>query len=123
MRLGAITRSACSVSFGRSVVPSMPHIARAIPRGPITRPEPPGLPVFACLRWYDGRDTDVPAIATAWTRDAVEIAWEAPGLELRADWIPAEDVRRTASVMEPSRRLPDSRGRGRTGGVGPLRRP
>jgi hypothetical protein len=46
------------------------------------RPEPPGLPVFARQRWHDGRDTDVPAIATAWTRDAVEIAWDAPGIGL-----------------------------------------
>jgi hypothetical protein len=54
----------------------IPRIQRAVPRGPITRPEPPGLPVFVRLRWHNGRDTDVPAIATAWTRDAVEIEVE-----------------------------------------------
>ena len=102
-------------------MPAMPRIAPAVPRGPITRPEPPGLPVFATLRWYDGRDTDVPAIAIAWTRDAVEIAWEAPGLGLRSDWVPAGDVRRTAAMRgEPPRRLPDSRGRGRISGIGPV---
>jgi hypothetical protein len=102
-------------------MPVMPRIMRAIPRGAITRPEPPGLPVFAILRWHDGRDTDVPAIATAWTRDAVEIAWEAPGLGLRSDWIPAADVRRTAVALKPSLRPPDSRGRRmRAGGlIGP----
>jgi hypothetical protein len=88
----------------------MPRIQRAVPKGSITRPEAPGLPVFAVLRWHDGRDTDVPAIATAWTRDAVEITWDAPGLGLRSDWIPAADVRRTAAP-QPDDRLPDSRGR------------
>jgi hypothetical protein len=73
--------------------------------------------VFARLRWHDGRDTDVPAIATAWTRDAVEIKWDAPGIGLRSDWIPADDVRRTAAPP-PDRRLPDSRGRRlRAGGM------
>ena len=97
----------------------MPRIQRAIPKGSITRPEPPGLPVFARLRWHDGRDTDVPAIATAWTRDAVEIAWDAPGIGLRSDWIPAADVRRTAADPHAEQaRLPDSRGhRLRAGGL------
>ena len=36
----------------------IPRIQRAVPKGSITRPAPPGLPVFARLRWHDGRDTD-----------------------------------------------------------------
>jgi hypothetical protein len=99
----------------------MPRIQRAVPKGSVTRPEPPGLPVFARLHWHDGRNTDVPAIATAWTRDAVEIAWDAPGIGLRPDWIPAADVRRTAAPPPEDNRLPDSRGqRVRAGGlIGP----
>ena len=103
-------------------MPTMPRIARAVPKGSISRPEPPGLPVFARLRWHDGRDTDVPAIATAWTRDAVEITWDAPGLGLRSDWIAAIDVRRSASELEQQpTRPPTSRGQtGRVGGIGPV---
>jgi hypothetical protein len=102
----------------------MPRIARAVPKGPISRPKPPGLPVFARLRWHDGRDTDVAAIATAWTRDAVEITWEAPGLGLRSDWIPAADVRRSAPELDQQPdRPPTSRGQtGRVGGIGPVGR-
>jgi hypothetical protein len=105
-------------------VPTMPRIARAIPKGSISRPEPPGLPVLARIRWYDGRDTDVPAIATAWTREAVEITWDAPGLGLRSDWIDARDVRRSASELsEQPSPPPISRGqRGRVGGIGPVGR-
>lgn len=100
-------------------MPVMPRIVRAVPWGAIARPEAPGLPVFANLRWHDGRDTTVPAIATAWTRDAVEITWDAPGLGLRSDWIPATDVHRTAAEARTTgRRLPDSRGRRlRAGGM------
>ena len=89
---------------------TMPRIARAVPRGPVTKPEH-GIPVIACIRWHDGRDTDVPAIATAWTPEAVEITWDAPGLGLRADWIPADDVRRTHEPPKDRLRLPTSRGR------------
>lgn len=105
-------------------MPVMPRITRAIARGAITRPEPPGLPVMACVRWHNGRDQDVPAIATAWTRDAVEITWDCPHLGLRSDWIPAEDVRRTVDPpAERPARLPDSRGQtGRVGGIGPVGR-
>ena len=78
----------------------MPWIQKAVPKGPITLPEPPGLPVFARLRWHDGRDTDVPAIATAWTRDAVEITWDAPGIGLHSDWIPPR------TSVAPLRRRP-----------------
>ena len=76
-------------------MPTIPRIVRAVPRGSITRPEPPGLPVMASIRWHDDRDQDVPAIATAWTPVAVEITWDWPHLGLRSSWIPAEDVRRT----------------------------
>jgi hypothetical protein len=102
-------------------VPTMPRIARAVPKGAVSRPEPPGLPVFARIRWYDGRDTDVPAIATAWTRDAVEITWDAPGLGLRSNWIPAGDVSRHIPFPEDRRaqRPPDSRGQARMSGIGP----
>jgi hypothetical protein len=67
--------------------------------------------VIACIRWYDGRDTDVPAFANAWTSEAVEITWDAPGLGLRTDWIPAGDVRR--SQQKPAAPPPPST-RGRT---------
>jgi hypothetical protein len=93
-------------------VSDVPRIIRVVPRGAISRPEPPGLPVVARIRWHDGRDTDLPAIATAWTRDAVEIAWEAPALGLRSDWIPAEDVRRTTAPTRPTTPRPsDAHGR------------
>jgi hypothetical protein len=74
-------------------MPSVPRIVRAIPKGAITRPEV-GIPVYARIRWHHGAEPEVPATATAWTREAVEITWEVPGVGLRADWIPAADVRR-----------------------------
>jgi hypothetical protein len=40
-------------------------------------------------------------MATAWTRDAVEITWELAGEGLRTDWIPAADVRRSADAARP----------------------
>lgn len=89
---------------------TMPRIARAVPRGPVTRPDH-AIPVIACIRWYDGSDTDLPALANAWTQDAVEIAWEAPGLGLRTDWIPAADVRRPHEPPRAAQRLPTTRGR------------
>ena len=80
-------------------MPSVPRIVRALPHGPITRPEQ-GIPVVARLRWHHGVDKDVLATATAWTRDAVEISWEVdPGSGLRSDWVPADGVRR--SMDEP----------------------
>jgi hypothetical protein len=83
-----------------------------------------GPPVFARIRWHDGRDTDVPAIATAWTRDAVEITWDAPGLGLRSDWIHAGDVSRHIPFPEDrgAQRPPDSRGEPRMSGIGPVAR-
>lgn len=85
---------------------SVPRIVRAVPQGGVTRPEQ-GIPVLALLRWHDGREVEVPATATAWTREAVEITWDAPAIGLHADWIPAEDVRRSAqSPRAPVERLP-----------------
>jgi hypothetical protein len=89
----------------------MPRIVRAIPRGPVTRPDH-AIPVIASIRWHDGRDTDVPAFANAWTSEAVEITWEAPGLGLRTDWIPAGDVRRTHERRQATPQPPSTRGRG-----------
>jgi hypothetical protein len=89
-------------------MPVVPRIARTLPRGPITRPDA-GIPVVARLRWASGDDTDVPAIALAWTRDAVEIHWDYTGAP-RTDWIAAGDVRRTTT--EPAKdpnRPPSSR--------------
>jgi len=91
-------------------LPTMPRIARAVPRGPVSRPDH-AIPVYACIRWYDGRDTEIPAFANAWTADAVEITWEAPGLGLRTDWIPAGDVRRPNEEPKNRQRPPTSRGR------------
>lgn len=72
-----------------------PRLARAIPSNPVTRPDT-GIPVIATLHWNDGQTTEVAALATAWTRDAVEITWTwGPRTrEPRSDWIPAEHVRR-----------------------------
>jgi hypothetical protein len=71
---------------------AVPRIARAIPKGDVTRPQE-GIPVVARLRWASGHDVDVPAVAVAWTREAVEIRWQYQG-DTRTDWIPAGDVRR-----------------------------
>jgi hypothetical protein len=83
-------------------MPSVPRILRAVPRGGITRPEQ-GIPVVAWIRWHSGTVQDVPALATAWTREAVEVTWEAPQQGLRSDWIPAAAVRRGASPGGPPR--------------------
>ena len=75
-------------------MPSIPRIARVLPQGPITRPGQ-GVPVTAHLRWGNGQETDVPALAVAWTHVSVEVRWEHDG-GWRADWISARDVRRRA---------------------------
>jgi hypothetical protein len=78
---------------------SVPRIVRAVPHGPITRPEH-SLPVVVRIRWHHGVEQDALAIATAWTRDAVEVSWEVTvGAGLRSDWVPAADVRR--SMTDP----------------------
>jgi hypothetical protein len=89
----------------------IPRIARAVPRGNITRPEA-GIPVVARLHWANGQDIDVLALAIAWTQDAVEISWEMAGVAHRTDWVPAAHIRRTPE--EPVRDAsapPRSRGR------------
>jgi hypothetical protein len=87
----------------------VPRIARAIPHGTITRPAV-GIPVIARLRWANGQDVDVAAVAIAWTSKAVEVRWQNHE-ESRADWIPAADVRRTVHEQPGSfERPPSSRG-------------
>ena len=85
---------------------SVPRILRVVPQGAVFRPQTP-IPVTVLLRWNDGREEDWPATATAWTREAVEITWEAPGIGLRPDWVPASDVRRAGDPpRRPVERLP-----------------
>jgi hypothetical protein len=81
-------------------VPIVPRIIRADPKGRTTRPAQ-GVPVIARIRWLNGDVTEVRALASAWTRDAVEITWHVPGAGQRADWIPAQDVRRPGAWMPP----------------------
>jgi hypothetical protein len=77
-------------------VSSIPRILRAVPGGDISRPER-GIPVIAVIRWHVGGPTEEPALAIAWTREAVEIAWRVPTTgEMRSDWVPVADVRRTS---------------------------
>jgi hypothetical protein len=88
---------------------AVPRIARVIPHGAITRPAD-GIPVVARLRWANGEDVDVVAVAIAWTRQSVEIRWQYYG-EFRTDWISPADVRRTMSEPAPDpSRPPSSRG-------------
>jgi hypothetical protein len=90
-------------------MPSVPRIVRAAPQGAITRPEH-GLPVIIRIRWHHGLDQDVLAIATAWTRDAVQVSWEIEtGAGFRMDWIPAEDVRRSLDAPVPADAPPHTR--------------
>jgi hypothetical protein len=87
----------------------VPRIARAVPKGSVIRPEV-GIAVVARLRWAHGYDVDVPAVALAWTAEAVEIQWQYLG-ELRTDWIPVDDVRRNLDdPVDDSDRPPTSRG-------------
>jgi hypothetical protein len=74
---------------------SVPRIVRAVPKGAITRPEQV-LPVRVTIHWHHGEDQEVLAIATAWTRDAVQVSWEAEiGKGFQSDWVPVSDVRRS----------------------------
>jgi hypothetical protein len=84
-------------------VPSVPRIARVLPQGPVSRPGQ-AVPVTARLRWANGQEVDLPALAVAWTHASVEIRWEYDGV-LRTDWISARDVRRRA--VHPLRRRMD----------------
>lgn len=63
------------------------RIIRAVPQGPITTPVE-GIAVIATPIWHSGQDTEEPAVATAWTREAVEVAWTTPWGDQRRDWIP-----------------------------------
>jgi hypothetical protein len=76
-----------------------PGVVYTTPRGPITRPEV-GIPVLATLHSTVGQERDVPATATAWTRDAVEVAWVAEGVGFTRGWVPASDVRRGKAAEE-----------------------
>ncbi len=87
-------------------MPDQPRIDRAAAEGRIIRPGQP-LPVIATIRWHHGVVQEVPAIAVAWTTQAVEIQWEMErGQGLRTDWVPACDIRRggdkSRSVKPPS---------------------
>ena len=84
---------------------SMPRIARAIPKGPVTTPADP-IPVIACVHWLAGAgtlvDEDVYALAIAWTQDAVEIRWAGNDNHTdRTDWLPAAHIRRPGQERQP----------------------
>ncbi len=74
-------------------MPQVPRIQRTIPNGPVTTAPYP-VPVVGTIRWHDGAVTEVPALAVAWTRDAVEVRWTDPWGAEHTDWIEAVDVRR-----------------------------
>jgi len=91
-------------------MPSVPRIARAVPKGPVTRPGK-GIPVIARLRWANGQDVDVQAVAIAWTSEAVEIEWEqSAGAGRRQDWVPAPHVRRPEAPEPVNTDAPSTRG-------------
>jgi hypothetical protein len=69
------------------------RIERAVPEGPVTTAREP-LPIIATIRWHVGPPSDVPAIATAWTRKAVRVTWTDHGGDEHSDWLPAVDIRR-----------------------------
>jgi transcriptional regulator with XRE-family HTH domain len=72
-------------------MPTIPRIDRAVPHGDVTRAEQ-GLPVWALICWRDAggiREEEVPAIAVAWTREAVQIEWESRSFGRQVDWLPA----------------------------------
>ena len=98
-----------------------PRILRAIPQGPITRPEQ-GIPVVAILRWHHGQNSEVSATATAWTRTEVEITWTTPWGDQREDWIPAGQVRRERPSADPHDQ-PNPALRGWRGRPSPAERP
>jgi transcriptional regulator with XRE-family HTH domain len=72
-------------------MPTIPRIDRAVPHGDVTRAEQ-GLPVWALICWRDAagiREEEVPAIAVAWTREAVQVEWESRSFGRQIDWLPA----------------------------------
>ena len=81
------------------------RIVRAVPSGPITRPNTPG-PVLVTIHWHRGDITEMDATALAWTADAVEVEWRSH-LGLRCDWLPAQHVRRPGEppVISPQARF------------------
>jgi hypothetical protein len=85
------------------------RIVRAVPAGTVTRPKA-GVPVIATIHWSTGGTTEVAALATAWTADAVEIAWASP-IGLRQDWVPAAHIRRPGQPPRPETTPPRSSGR------------
>jgi hypothetical protein len=58
------------------------------------------MPVLATLRFLDGLDLDVPAIAVAWTKEHVQVIWEQPLVGLSREWIAARDVRRGQAALD-----------------------
>ncbi len=84
------------------------RIVRAVPTGPITRPDTP-VPVVVTIHWHRGDITEMDATALAWTSNAVEVEWRSH-LGLRSDWIPADQVRRPG---QPAPSAPELRTRPR----------
>ena len=80
------------------------RIVRAIPRGPITKPETP-IAVIATIYWHRGEITEMDATALAWSDQAVQVEWRTHS-GLRTDWIPAEHVRRPGQLPVPQQSLP-----------------
>lgn len=86
---------------------SSPRIYRAVPQGPITKAEPP-IAVIATMQWQTGDERVLPAVALAWTRDAVQVSWTPPVGGTRTDWIPAHTVRRAEGTdLRPRDSDPD----------------
>lgn len=74
-------------------MPVVPRLVRAEPEGDVIEaPEP--IAVIACLHWHDGGVDYVPALATAWTRKAVEVSWDHGVAGRQSAWIKASDVQR-----------------------------
>ena len=82
------------------------RIVRAVPSGPVTRPQTP-IPVVATIHWHRGEVTEMDATAQAWTANAVQIEWRT-NTGLRTDWIPAQHVRRPGQPQVPSQPTPRS---------------
>lgn len=85
------------------------RIVRAVPSGAVTRPTA-GVAVIVTIHWSTGETSETEALATAWTANAVEIAWASP-IGLRQDWVPAAHVRRPDRPARPTATPPRSTGR------------